>query len=150
MNKFCCHGALLAWQLQYFMNIGYLSNTVAMVTFTRFLLKITALIVIANWLDKIYYNALHMNEPSLNDSKSCDFQHFLNVYITQDTAECCMIPFCQPGAQLCQEQKQNQKRRRKIMSHVVRKPVFCHMRTTKTQISLHIRTVWSASLLFAA
>ena len=29
------------------------------------------------------------------------------------------------------------------------KTVLCHMRTTKTQINLHIRAVWSASLLFA-
>ena len=28
--------------------------------------------------------------------------------------------------------------------------VFCHMRTTKAQISLRIRKVWSAPLLFAA
>ena len=27
---------------------------------------------------------------------------------------------------------------------------FCHMRTTKAQISLLIRAVWSAHLLFAA
>ena len=27
---------------------------------------------------------------------------------------------------------------------------LCHMQTTKTQISLHIRTVWSAPLLFTA
>ena len=32
----------------------------------------------------------------------------------------------------------------------VRKRVLCHMRTTKAQISLHIRAVWSAPLLFAA
>ena len=30
------------------------------------------------------------------------------------------------------------------------KTCFCHMRTTKEQISLHIRAVWSAPLLFAA
>ena len=30
------------------------------------------------------------------------------------------------------------------------KTCFCHMRTTKAQISLRIRAVWSASLLFAA
>ena len=30
------------------------------------------------------------------------------------------------------------------------KPGFCHMRTTKAHISLRIRTVWSAPLLFAA
>ena len=32
----------------------------------------------------------------------------------------------------------------------MRKCVLCHMRTTKVQISLRIRTVWSAPLLFAA
>ena len=68
MNKFCCHGPLLLWQLQYFMNIGYLSNTVAMVTFTRFLLKIPA-----HLIDKICYYASHMAEPFLNDSKKCFF-----------------------------------------------------------------------------
>ena len=36
------------------------------------------------------------------------------------------------------------------MNHAMRKCVLCHMRTTKTQISLRIRAVWSASLLFAA
>ena len=30
------------------------------------------------------------------------------------------------------------------------KTCFCHMRTTKAQISMHIRAVWSAPLLFAA
>ena len=30
------------------------------------------------------------------------------------------------------------------------KPCLCHMRTTKGQISLRIRAVWSAPLLFAA
>ena len=30
------------------------------------------------------------------------------------------------------------------------KTCFCHMRTTKVQISLRIREVWSAPLLFAA
>ena len=30
------------------------------------------------------------------------------------------------------------------------KPCFCHMRTTKAQISLRIRAVWSAPLLFGA
>ena len=30
------------------------------------------------------------------------------------------------------------------------KTCFCHMRTTKAQISLHIRAVWSAPLLFTA
>ena len=32
----------------------------------------------------------------------------------------------------------------------MRKCVLCHMQTTKAQISLRIRTVWSAPLLFAA
>ena len=37
------------------------------------------------------------------------------------------------------------------MSHVMRKPVYAiPMRTTKVQISLRIRTVWSSPLLFAA
>ena len=36
------------------------------------------------------------------------------------------------------------------MSLVMRKPVLCHMWTTKVQISLRIRAVWSAPLLFAA
>ena len=30
------------------------------------------------------------------------------------------------------------------------KTCFCHIRTTKAQISLRIRAVWSAPLLFAA
>ena len=64
MNKFCCHGALFLWQLQHFMNMGCLSNTVTMATFTRFLLKITA-----NLIDKICYYASCINELSLNDSK---------------------------------------------------------------------------------
>ena len=36
------------------------------------------------------------------------------------------------------------------MSRAMRKCVLCHMRTTKAQISLLIRAVWSAPLLFAA
>ena len=36
------------------------------------------------------------------------------------------------------------------LGHVMRKRVLCHMRTTKVQISLRIRAVWSAPLLFAA
>ena len=36
------------------------------------------------------------------------------------------------------------------MSQVIRKWVLCHMRTTNAQISLRIRAVWSAPLLFAA
>ena len=35
-------------------------------------------------------------------------------------------------------------------SRTMRKRVLCHMRTTKAQISLRIRVVWSAPLLFAA
>ena len=46
------------------MNMGCLSIMVAMPTFTRFLLKITA-----NLIDKICYYASCINEPSLNDSK---------------------------------------------------------------------------------
>ena len=38
----------------------------------------------------------------------------------------------------------------KYMGQVMRKRVLCYMRTTKAQISLRIRAVWSASLLFAA
>ena len=37
-----------------------------------------------------------------------------------------------------------------FMSQVMRKRVLCHMRTTKAQISLRIRAVWSAPLLFTA
>ena len=37
----------------------------------------------------------------------------------------------------------------KHMSRAMRKCVSCHMRTTKVQISLHVRAVWSAPLLFA-
>ena len=36
------------------------------------------------------------------------------------------------------------------VSQAMRKCVLCHMRTTKAQISLRIRAVWSAPLLFAA
>ena len=36
------------------------------------------------------------------------------------------------------------------MSRAMRKCVLCHMRTTKAQISVRIRAVWSAPLLFAA
>ena len=36
------------------------------------------------------------------------------------------------------------------MSRAMRKRVLCHMRTAKVQISLRIRAVWSAPLLFAA
>ena len=68
MNEFLCNGALLLWQLQHFMNMGCLSNKVAMATFTRFSLKITA-----NLINKICYYASRINEPSLNDSKNCDF-----------------------------------------------------------------------------
>ena len=35
-------------------------------------------------------------------------------------------------------------------SLTMRKCVLCHMRTTKAQIRLHIRAVWSAPLLFTA
>ena len=35
------------------------------------------------------------------------------------------------------------------MIHVMRKPVFSHMQTTKEQISLCIHAVWSALLLFS-
>ena len=59
MNEFCCHGALFLWQLQHFMNMVCLSNTVAM---TIYLLNI-----IANLTDKICYYASRMDGPSLND-----------------------------------------------------------------------------------
>ena len=36
------------------------------------------------------------------------------------------------------------------MSRAMRKPILCHIQTTKTQISLRICAVWSAPLLFAA
>ena len=36
------------------------------------------------------------------------------------------------------------------LDQVMRKHVLCHMRTTKVQISLRIRAVWSAPLLFTA
>ena len=36
------------------------------------------------------------------------------------------------------------------MGQVMRKRVLCYRRTTKVQISLRIRAVWSAPLLFAA
>ena len=64
VNEFYCHEALFLWQLQHLMNTECLSYTVAMATFTRFLLKITA-----NLIDKVCYYASRMNEPSLNDSK---------------------------------------------------------------------------------
>ena len=38
----------------------------------------------------------------------------------------------------------------RYLSHVMRKCVLCHLRTTKMQISLRIRAVWSAPLLFAS
>ena len=36
------------------------------------------------------------------------------------------------------------------MGQVMQKPVLCDMRTAQVQISLRIRAVWSAPLLFAA
>ena len=39
INECCCHAALFLWQLQHFMNMGCLSNTVAMATVT-FLLRL--------------------------------------------------------------------------------------------------------------
>ena len=62
MKDLCCHGALFLWQLQHFMNMECLSNTVAMATFMSFLLKISA-----NLIDKLCYYVSHMN--ALNDSK---------------------------------------------------------------------------------
>ena len=46
------------------MNIGCLSNTAAMVTFTQFFCKIIAYVI-----EKICYYASHMNYPSLKDNK---------------------------------------------------------------------------------
>ena len=68
MNKCFWHWALFLWQPQNFMSIGCLSNTVAMVTVTRFLRKI-----IANLIDKICYYASHMNYPFLKDSQKLWF-----------------------------------------------------------------------------
>ena len=51
------------------MDTGCLNNKVAKVTFTRFLLNITA-----NLIDKICYYASHMNEPSLNASFNTHIQ----------------------------------------------------------------------------
>ena len=39
---------------------------------------------------------------------------------------------------------------KKQLSQAIIKCVLCHMRTTKAQISLRMRAVWSAPLLFAA
>ena len=60
MNGCFWHVALFLWQAQHFVSIGCLSNTVAMVTFTRFLRKI-----IENSIDMISYYASRMNYPSL-------------------------------------------------------------------------------------
>ena len=71
INECHCHAALFLWQLQRFMDMGCLSNIVAMATVTRlffFQKKITA-----NLIDKICYYASHMNESSLNDSKNFRF-----------------------------------------------------------------------------
>ena len=64
MNEFCCHGVSFLWQLQHFMNMMCLSNTVAMATFVRFLLKI-----IGDLIDKICYSASRMDKLFLNDSE---------------------------------------------------------------------------------
>ena len=68
MDEFCCHWALFLWQPQHFMNMGCLSYTVAMATFTTFFLKITA-----HLIDKIRYYASRMNEASLTDTKKLWF-----------------------------------------------------------------------------
>ena len=52
--------------------------------------------------------------------------------------------------QIKYSQSQNNMTKVIKMSQAMRKCVLCHMRTTKVQISLRIRTVWSAPLLFAA
>ena len=81
----------LLWQPQHFMSIGCLSNTVAIVTFTRFLRKI-----IAKLIDKICYYASHINYPSLKDSQK---MWFLTLFkcITQYRAKCCKVPFVSRG-----------------------------------------------------
>ena len=79
MYEFCCHGALFLWQLQHFINMGCLSNMVAMATLTRFLLKITA-----NLIDKICYYASRMNEPSLNDNKKFNTFKCVSVNLLQN------------------------------------------------------------------
>ena len=68
MNEHFWHGALFLWQLQHFMSIGCLRNTIAMVTFTRFFCKIIAYLI-----EKICYYASRMNDPSLKDSKKLWF-----------------------------------------------------------------------------
>ena len=57
INEFCCHGVLFLWQLQHLTNMVCLSNTIAVATIARFLLKITA-----NLIDKMCYYASHTNE----------------------------------------------------------------------------------------
>ena len=50
------------------MNIGCVSNTITMATFLRVFLKLTASLI-----DKKYYYARRMKEPSLNGSKNLQF-----------------------------------------------------------------------------
>ena len=68
------------------MNMGCVSNTVAMATFTRCLLKITT-----NLIDKLCCYASCMHEPSLNYSKNVIFNTF-----SQLIAECGKVPFVSP------------------------------------------------------
>ena len=56
-----------------FYKYGFLNNTVAKATVTRFSLRITA-----NLIYKICYYASHMNESSLNDSKNFRFVTLFN------------------------------------------------------------------------
>ena len=68
MNEYFWHGAVFLWQPQHLMSIGCVSNTVAMVTATRFLGKI-----IANLIDKIFYYTFRMNYSSLKNSQKLWF-----------------------------------------------------------------------------
>ena len=77
------------------MNMGWLSNTVSMATFTRFLLKITEQLI-----DKICYYASRMDEPSLNDSKNMWFFKTIFKCILVDLLQNDVSPFYQPGTHL--------------------------------------------------
>ena len=70
------------------MNVGYLSNTVAIATTAQFFLKLTA-----NLIGKICCYAPHMNESSLNDSENFQFFNTFEMYVTQHSAGCCKVPF---------------------------------------------------------
>ena len=53
-------------------------------------------------------------------------------------------------AVICPSFKNQWLKRLSYLSRTMRKCVLCHMRTTKAQIRLRIRAVWSAPLFFAA